>query len=230
MQIRDKEQERKDYENSPEGRRKSLIVKVIFVVAVVACMAVIYVTSHNPAFTGTPHVVVVDGVEIIPGETTGAQLYEAGFQIADRSMYSVDLTAQGAVSGYKSFLPLDTEAEKETYYYGLSLIKEGKSYATLQMINEASSTKTLGEMKVREIIVYGSSENAENASLEGIPVSALTKAALTEKAGEPEREETIPEDEEEHTQIRWAKGNYKMELVLNEDGTCYSFGSFYERQ
>ncbi len=229
MQIRDKEQERKNYENSPQGKRKNLISKLIVGVMAVVFLGVVYVMNHNPAYVGTPHEVTVDGFTIIPGETTGAQLYEAGFQISDKSMYSMQLTPEGKPVGYTGYYSLDTEVEKRTYYYGINLIKNGESYAMLEMINTAPSNKTVGDMKVKTITVVGKKKDV--ASLEGIPTNELTKEALIEKAGEPESETpTTGDDGEVRTELHWEKGNYEMEVTLNQDGTCESFQSSWDKQ
>lgn len=229
MQVRDKEQERKDYENSPQGKRNSLISKVVLVVIAVVILGVVYVMNRTPANVGTPHEVTVDGFAIIPGETTGAQLYEAGFQISDKSMYSMQLTPEGKPVGYTGYYDLGTEVEKKTYYYGLNLIKDGESYAMLEMINTASSAKTVGDMKVKSVAVVG--EKKSVASLEGIAASEITKEALIEKAGEPKSETpTIGDDGEARTELLWENGDYEMEVTLYQDGTCDRFQSAWNQE
>lgn len=230
MQIHNSEQERRDSAQSPNAKRKNLITTVIMAIIAVAFFGFVYVANHSPTYIGVPHSVVVDGFEIIPGETTAAQLYDAGFQIADRSMYSLEVTKDGTPAGYTDFIPLDTKVEKSSYYYSLHLIKNHKSYAILSMINESSSDKTLGDTKVREISVFSFSKNMENASLEGIPTGELTKETLIAKAGEPSDETTSTSENGTRTVIEWSKGHYKMELELEENGTFYSFSSFYEKQ
>ncbi len=229
MKIQDKEQERKEYQNSPQGKRKSFLAGLILFLFMAALLGVVYVMDHNPAYTGTPYKAVVDGFEIIPGETTGAQLYEAGFQLADQSMFSIEINGQSASSGFRDFFPLETKLEKRSYVDGLSLIQDGHAHAHLEMVNESSFSKTLAEAKVQGITVYRDDVNAEQASLEGISTGELSKQTLTERLGEPKEESTQFDVEGDRTELVWAKGNYKTELVLAPDGSFHSFYSRYRK-
>lgn len=229
MQIQDKEQERKEYESSPPGKRKNFISNVIIFLIAAAILGALYVTGHHPAFIGTPYKATVNGFEIIPGETTGAQLYEAGFQLADQSMFSIEINGEHASSGFRDFFPLDSELEKHSYVDGLSLIRDGHAHAYVKMVNESGSTKTLAETKVQEITLYHDTLDAETAQLEGIPTGELTADALTQRLGAPTKESSLYDAEGDRPQLTWGKGHYEIELVLNPDGSFYSFSSSYEK-
>lgn len=229
MQLIDREEERRNAQQSPRERRKKLISTILVSVLMVVYFGYVYISNHHPAFIGVPHPVVVAGFEIIPGETTGAQLYDAGFQIAPNDVHAWDLNKDGTRKGYTEFLPLDTKAEKHTSYYSLELIKDHRSYGSLLMVNESASDKTLADTKVQEITVLRVSEGMEHATLEGIAAPQLTKEALVAIAGEPTKEEISPDNKYLYTTLEWNKGFYTMTLCLDPENKLYSFSSSYER-
>lgn len=229
MQIKDKEQERKEYEQSPQGKRKKILGNLVIFLIAAALLIALYVSDHHPAFIGTPHPTSIDGFAIIPGETTGAQLYEAGFQLADRSMFSVEIHGDTADSGYRDFFPLDSELEKRSYVGGLSLIRDGKVYAFVDMVNETGSTKTLAETKVQGVTVYEDTLKAEVAQMEGISTGDMTLESLTAILGEPTSESSEYDADGDRPEYIWSKGHYRAELVVHPDGHFHSFSSYYEK-
>ena len=97
-------------------------------------------------------------------------------------------------------------------------------------MNESSRSATLADCKVRSITVYASDEEANTASLHGISMDQLTIERLAEAAGEPKKVSDDLLSDVKRTEAKWAKGNYSMELTVNEDGTVYSFSSGYEKR
>lgn len=230
MKVVDKEQERAEAAASPEGKKKKLIGNLALALVVVVLAAVVYVMNHNPAFTGTPHVVTVAGFSIEPGKTTVQELADAGFGISDFSSLKTVITDGAPVTGYTEVFDLTSETEAKSYYNMLKLVREGKSYGALTVVNETSSAMPLADCKVREISVYSSDEEADTATIDGIAMGQLSVEALTAVAGEPERTSDETNAEGKKTSTFWEKGNYSMKLTVKEDGSAYVFTSSYEKQ
>lgn len=179
---------------------------------------------------GTPHIVTVDNFQVEPGKTTVQELGDAGFFISDSSMRKVKVSGSQVASGYEEAYDLSSEVEPRTYYYMLRLVKDGQSYASLTVVNESSSAATLADCKVRTITVYSTEQKAEEAKLDGIVMGELNVESLTETAGEPDSSKEEDGENGKRTVAKWQKGDYTMELTLNEDKTVYSFSSGYEEK
>lgn len=219
MEIVDREQERYEKENSPEGKRKKWKEGLVGLVIAAVCCVVIYVLNHNPAFTGTPHEVTLGDTVILPGSTTVQELYDKGYDFSDLS--AAKITQEGRV--YKEVFDISSEAEARTYYYSVILVKDEKGVATLDVVNEQSKAVPLSECKVRSVRVYVWDEGAENAALDGFLLEELSVEKLSETAGKAR-------ESSDGSSYTWEKGNYSMTLNYDENGSLQSFISFYEKQ
>ena len=230
MKVVDKEQERIEKANTPEGEKSKRLSTILTVVAVAAFAVFLYLSGHHPMFIGTPHVVTVDGFTVEPGKTTVGELGAAGFMVSDFSMRKTNISGGQVTSGYMEAFAPSTPVEGKSYYDMLRLVKDGEAYASLSVVNESSSDATLADCKVRSITVFSTDEAAMTASIDGIPMEGLTQESLAGVSGEPERVSDSTLSGEKKIVAKWAKGNYSMELTMNEDGTAYSFVSKYEKK
>lgn len=230
MNVVDKEQERIEKAKTPEGK-KAKQLKTLATVAVVVIAAVyLYLSGHHPMFIGTPHIVSVGGITIEPGKTTVAELGAAGFYVSDFSMRKTQISGGQVTSGYAEAFDPSTPVDSKSYYNMLRLIKDGEAYASLSVVNESSSAKTLADCKVRSITVYASDEDAQSASVDGVSMSQMTQESLAAAAGEPKQISDSSVSDEKLIVAKWEKGNYGMELSTKEDGSVYSFTSKYEKK
>ena len=230
MKIVDKEQERIEKANTPEGKKSKRRSSALTAVAVIVFAVFLYLSGHHPMFIGTPHIVTVDGFAVEPGKTTVGELGAAGFFVSDFSMRKTNISGGQVTSGYMEAFELSTPVEAKSYYDMLRLVKDGEAYASLSVVNESSSAATLADCKVRSITVHSTDEAAMTASIDGIPMEGLTQESLAGAAGEPERVSDSSLSGEKKIAAKWEKGNYSMELTMNEDGTAYSFVSKYEKK
>ena len=230
MKVVDKEQERIERAKTPQGKQLKK-AKALIVLGIVAAMAFyIYNANHNPLYIGSSHIVTVSGVTVEPGKTTVSDLLDTGFYIADNSVRGMNLSGGRITSGYDEPFSPDAPVEASSYYDMLRLVKDGKAYAYVSVVNESSRSATLADCKVRSITVYASDEEANTASLHGISMDQLTIERLAEAAGELKKVSDDLLSDVKRTEAKWAKGNYSMELTVNEDGTVYSFSSGYEKR
>lgn len=230
MKVIDKEQERIEKENTPEGKKLKLIRTIVLGVIVVIVAIFLYLSGHHPMFIGTPHLVTVGGFEVEPGKTTVSELAAAGFFLSDYNMRQAEIFSNGVDTDYQESYDISSPVEKQSYYDMLILVKNGQQYASLSVVNESVSSATLGDCKVRSITIYEADEESETASLDGVSMDQLNQATLTEVAGEPESISEDTASDEKITVVEWEKGNYFMELSMKEDGTVYRITSKYEKK
>lgn len=222
MRVVDMEQERMEQEKTPEGKRKKLLQNIATILAVAVFVAVMYLVYHHPFFVGQPHMVLVDGVTIVPGETTMEELNKEGYELSDWD-HSEMVKENGKMQHiYTEVLDLSTQIEPRTYY-SMVLVKEGLGYATVEFVNESSSSVPITACKIRAVTVADYHEASQNAQLEGILFDELTVDALSAASG-------LETEELNETYYTWEKGNYLMRLEFRENGTVESFTSGYEKQ
>lgn len=230
MNVVDKEQERIEKAKTPEGKKAKQLKSIATAAVVVIAAAFLYLMGHHPMFIGTPHIVSVGGISIEPGKTTVGELGAAGFFLSDFSMRKTQISGGQVTSGYEEAFSLSTPVDSKSYYNMLRLIKDGEAYASLSVVNESTSSKTLADCKVRSITVYATDEDAQSASVDGISMAQLSQESLIGAAGEPKKIDDSSVSDEKLSVAKWEKGNYSMELSTKEDGTVYSITSKYEKK
>ena len=220
MKVVDKEQERIDFENSPAGKRKQwlglLAALVFFLVA-----AFLYRMFPNLEIGGgKPYVIVMDGLEIIPGETTVQDLANAGYELTDMTG-KVMLNERGEdgeiIYRYRNVYDLTSEADARSMYSSLILVKDEEQAALISIINSETSAVPLTQCIISNITIYNDYIDADKVTVEGTSLPQLTEGMLTELYGKPDRNYD--------NSLTWDKGNYYLSLKIEEDGTVKSLST-----
>ena len=181
MRVVDMEQERMEQEKTPEGKRKKLLQNIATILAVAVFVAVMYLVYHHPFFVGQPHMVLVDGVTIVPGETTMEELNKEGYELSDWD-HSEMVKENGKMRHiYRGIGFVDTDRTAYILQYGAG--KRGLGYATVEFVNESSSSVPITACKIRAVTVADYHEASQNAQLEGILFDELTVDALSAASG-----------------------------------------------
>lgn len=220
MKVVDKEQERIDFENSPAGKRKQwlglLAALVFFLVA-----AFLYRMFPNLEIGGgKPYVIVMDGLEIIPGKTTVQDLANAGYELTDMTG-KVMLNERGEdgeiIYRYRNVYDLTSEADARSMYSSLILVKEEEQAALISIINSETSAVPLTQCIISNITIYNDYIDSDKVTVEGTSLPQLTEGMLTELYGKPDRNYD--------NSLTWDKGNYYLSLKIAEDGTVESLST-----
>ncbi|MCH5259761.1 MAG: hypothetical protein J1F18_08410 [Lachnospiraceae bacterium] len=220
MKVVDKEQERIDYENSPAGKRKQwlglLAALVFFLVA-----AFLYRMFPNLEIGGgKPYVIVMDGLEIIPGKTTVQDLANAGYELTDMTG-KVMLNERGEdgeiIYRYRNVYDLTSEADARSMYSSLILVKDEEQAALISIVNNETSAVPLTQCIVSNITIYNHYIDSDKVTVEGTSLPQLTEGMLTELYGKPDRNYD--------NSLTWDKGNYYLSLKIAEDGTVESLST-----
>lgn len=153
----------------------------------------------------SPYVVTVGDLEIIPGETTGEDIANAGFLLYD---------------DYND-TPYDTQLDSQDFE-SFSIKKDGEYYGSVFLRNlESDRAVTLRECYVTDVLVnkiYG------HASYGGIAIEDLTKDILIDLVGQKPKQESS-------TFVKWSCGNmllsYSLKFSWSSSGTdqCFLFSS-----
>ncbi len=222
MKVVDKEQERLAEAETPEGKRKALMEKLI-PVAIVAVCAVVY--FFLPDFTiggGKAYVVTLGDVEVIPGKTTVQELADAGYDFSDLSGANNVWDDDGSLNTlYPNVYDLSSEAEANTLYVSIILVKDQKEVACLSLVNMESKVVPISECIISDISVSKNAYESDKATLIGLSFDQISEEALTEEAGKPESTPDYNDD------VTWEKGKYSMGLAFDENGAVRSFSSDY---
>lgn len=229
MNTADKEQHTKKPISEKEKKAR-VRAALVFVVLGILIVAMLYLADHHPAFTGTPFTVTAGGCTIKPGETTVQELADAGFTFTNFNSLKTPVFNGKTVGGAPDSLSLSENVKAKSYYDLIQLRKDGELYATLSVVNESSSSKTLADCKIRSISVYSSYEDAGNSSVAGIPMDQLSVETLKAAAGEPESSRDDNLSDEKKVVTIWKNIRYSMELSVSEDGSVYSFTSKYSKK
>ena len=220
MKVVDKEQERIDFENSPAGKRKQwlglLAALVFFLVA-----AFLYRMFPNLEIGGgKPYVIVMDGLEIIPGKTTVQDLANAGYELTDMTG-KVMLNERGEdgeiIYRYRNVYDLTSEADARSMYSSLILVKDEEQAALISIINSETNAVPLTQCIISNITIYNDYIDADKVTVEGTSLPQLTEGMLTELYGKPDRNYD--------NSLTWDKGNYYLSLKIEEDGTVKSLST-----
>ncbi len=222
MKVVDKEQERLAEEGTPEGKKKALMGTLI-PIAIVAVCAIVYFCF--PDFTiggGKAYVVTLGNVEVIPGQTTVQELADAGYDFSDLSGANSKWDDDGSLHMlYPNVYDLTSEAEANTLYISIVLVKDQEQVASLSLVNMKSKGVPISECVISDISVAKSDYESDKATLMGLSFDQISEEALTEEAGKPKSTPDYSDD------VTWGKGKYGMGLVFDENGAVESFSSDY---
>lgn len=222
MKVVDKEQERLAEEETPKGKRKALMGTLI-PIAIVAICAVVY--FFFPDFTiggGKAYAVTLGNAEVIPGKTTAQELADAGYDFSDFSGANSMWDDDGSLHTlYPNIYDLSGEAEANTLYVSVILVKDQERVASLSLVNTKSKAAPLSECIISEISVAKSDYESDKATLLGLSFDRISEETLTEEAGKPKSTPGYNDD------VTWEKGKYGMGLVFDENGEVESFSSDY---
>ena len=220
MKVVDKEQERVDFENSPKGKSKKWL-ELLAALVVFLIFAVVYRLLPNIEIGGgKPYVIVMDGLEIIPGKTTVQDLANAGYELTDmtgRVMMNERDENGEIVYRYRNVYDLTSEADARSMYSMLILVKDEEQAAGITIINNSTSAVPLSQCIVSNLYIYNDYIDADKVTVEGTSFPQLTEEMLTELYGKPDRNYD--------DSVTWDKGNYYLSLKIEEDGTVRSLST-----
>lgn len=218
MSVTDKEQKKQQEASDPKAKKNKTLETILTLAVIAAVCAGLYIMSHHPFFIGKPHAVVLENITAIPGTTTMGDLAAAGYEFSD-----LDHATWAGAEGYQYTEVLDVSAELEARtYYDLVLVKNGTAYASIEVINEATSNKPFTECILREVTVGAFNEGSNNTSVDGVSFGQLSEAALSEATGlSPEKV---------GSKYLWKKGNYSLSLEVGDDGRIVGVSSKYEKE
>lgn len=212
-EIVDLEKERKEKENTPEGKKAKKVRMYLKIAAAVIFFSAIYVITHNPNARKDMVTLSVQGIEIVPGDTKVQEILEGGFQLAEQQVQNI--------------IDPEVEAEANSYYTLIQIVKDNKSYGTLTIANDSSLAQALPKCTVLNISVYDSDESAEEVTADGVAMGELTYEDLVSKYGEPATsEENIYIG---GTNMEWENKGYYFRANVGEDGKIHHIESSYGR-
>lgn len=210
-EIIDLEKERKEKENTPEGKRAKRIRTCLGIVAAAIFFAIVYVINHNPNARKDLVAVSVQGVEIIPGETKVQTLLESGFSLAEQQATNE--------------IDPEAEAEANSYYSMIFLVKDKEEYGLITIANDANRAQPIPECIVLKIAVYDFHEGIEEVTVDGVAMSSLTYEDLIDTYGEPAKSEESTYSE--GTELEWEKNEYFFSVTVGADKKIHYVQSAY---
>ena len=220
MKVVDKEQERIDYENSPKGKWKKWLELLAALVFFLVCAFLYRVFPNIEIGGGKPYVIVMDGLEIIPGKTTVQDLANAGYELTDMTG-KVMLNERGEdgeiIYRYRNVYDLTSEADARSMYSSLILVKDEEQAALISIVNNETSAVPLTQCIVSDITIYNRYIDSDKVTVEGTSLPQLTEGMLTELYGKPDRNYD--------NSLTWDKGKYYLSLKIAEDGTVESLST-----
>lgn len=214
VEVVDREKQRKEKENTPEGKKAKKIRLCLEIAAFIILFSVLYVVNHNPNAKKDMVTVTVQGVEIVPGKTTVQDILEGGFSLADQQVANVIDPA--------------AVAEANSYYTMICLVKENKEYGRLTIANDSNMEQEIPKCKVLKISIYHSNEDADQVLVDGTAIKDLTYEQLVDSYGEPASSEETTYIE--GTDVKWESKEYFFSADVAKDGTIYSVESSYGRR
>lgn len=212
-EIVDLERERQEKANTPEGKKAKKVRTCLGIVAAVIFFSVVYVINHNPNAPKDMVAVNVQGVEIVPGETKVQEILESGLQIADQQVFNI--------------IDPEVEAEANSYYTLIQLVKDKKKYGTITIANDSNTPQVVSKCTVLNIAVYDTDEGAEEVTVDGAAMNALTYDGLVSKYGEPAESE--PGEYIGGTEVKWENKGYYFSVNVGDDGKLQHVQSSYGR-
>lgn len=214
IELIDREKQRQEKENTPEGRRNKKIRRCLGIAAAVIFFSIVYVINHNPNAKKDMVTITVQGVEIIPGKTKVQEILDGGFQLADQQVFNI--------------IDLETKAEANSYYTMIQLVKEKKEYGTVTIANDSNIEQEIPKCTVLKITVYDVDECADEAEVDGIAMSELTYEELVSSYGEP-----LSKEESTYingTEADWEKSGYYFKAHVGTDEKIHYVQSSYGRR
>lgn len=212
MEVVDKGKEWMEWLESPEMKRKKRNRVILALVLFILFWAGSLLVRRSGVITGQVHAVTLENAVVEPGNTTVAYLVEAGYGFSD--LEHVKVTMDGLI--YDDVFDVSMKTESKSDYF-LILVRDGKQYARVEVLNDGYWSKPFSECVIRSITVEADYEGAGQAALENIPLEELTVDKLTQIAGmEPDAEDRA---------YTWKKTVYSMKLELESDGAVKSFTS-----
>lgn len=171
------------------------------------------------AGSGKPYVVALNGVEILPGETTVQELSDLGFELSDLSGRQMVRDEEGNTTFvYANVYDLTSEAEAMTVYPGIDLLKEGEKIASLSIANDTKSNISLLKCKIVTVTVYADCYDCEKVEVEGVAFPSLSAETLAEALSKPKTDTD--------SKTEWRRGDYTLEVEY-KGGEVSSLRSSY---
>lgn len=214
MELVDREKQRLEKENTPEGRRKKRIRMFLGITAAVIFFSVVYVVNHNPNARKDMVAVTVQGVEIVPGKTKVQEILDGGFQLAEQQVQNT--------------IDPEAKAEANSYYTMIQLVKEKKRYGTVTIANDSNIAQKIPKCTVLKITVYDSNEGSDEVAVDGIDMGDLTYEGLVSSYGEPLSSEES--NYIEGTEVEWEKHGYYFKAHVGQDEKIHFVQSSYDRR
>ena len=160
-----------------------------------------------------PFVITLDGDEITVG-CTMQELANKGYEFSDQSGKELIMDESGHTEFvYAAVYDLSIEADANTVYVSIDLLKDMENIASISATNEQETKIPLAECIVNSVAVYNSDNHLDTVKVEGIPFEQLSVESLTEIFGEP----TSSTDKS----TKWTRGDYNIQLEYNDDGLWY---------
>lgn len=166
-----------------------------------------------------PFSMVLSDTEVRPGETRVQDLADAGYEFAYFLGGKSVATEEGSITVYDMVYDLSSEIEGNTINIGNVLVKEGQKVAGVTIVNRNSQAKPLSECIISDVTVDTDCAETENIIVGGIAFKDLSVEKLTEVFGKPD----IAYDTGDY--YKWERGDYSIDIGLNEDGSLNEIGT-----
>ena len=172
--------------------------------------------------SGGPYTVTFGELQIQPGVTTMQEAEDAGYGFNDLMGGNLVREEDGSFStAYTKVLDLNAEAEANTVYTGLVMIKDEQRVAIITIVNESAKNAPLKECKISAVTVSFDDYEVEKAAIEGVAFDNISGETLAEVLGEAKK---TPNYGYEYS---WARGKYSLDIKYQEDGSLESVRSDY---
>lgn len=208
VEVIDREEQRKDKENTPEGKRAKKIRTCLGIVAAIIAFSVIYYINHNPNAKKDMVTITVQGIEIVPGETKVKSLLDGGFQLAQNQVANL--------------IDQEAKVDANSYYTMICLVKDKKNYGMLTIANDSNVVQEVSKCKVLKISVSDLYEEGDQAMVDGVAMHELTYQQLIDKYGEP--------TSREENKAVWENKGYFFNADVDEDEKINKIQSSYGRR
>lgn len=165
-----------------------------------------------------PFIITLDGDEIAVG-CTMQDLADAGYEFSDMSGKELVMDETGHTElVYAAVYDLSGEAEANTVYISIDLLKDMEKVAGITATNAQETSIPLAECIVDAISVYSTDDHSDMVTIEGISMEQLSVEALTEIYGEPASSTD--------NYIKWTRGDYALQLEY-QDGELWNIRASY---
>lgn len=172
--------------------------------------------------SGGPYTVTLGELQIQPGVTTIQEAADAGYGFNDLMGGNLVREEDGSIStAYTKVLDLDAEAEANTVYTGLVMIKDEKRAAIITIVNESMKNAPLRECKISAVTVSYDDYEVEKAAIEGVAFDNVSGETLAEVLGKAKK---TPKYGYAYS---WARGKFSLDIKYQEDGSLDSVRSDY---